>query len=222
NAHATFKKGKSTTSEDPVYELYRNGIVHGSLLNYNNEIVAGKAWNRLFAVADWAKARTKEQQPPNVSLTWGELFRGIAMNAETKKAIEAWQPAAWRLGESGFTDHPAHQTCRAFLDSWRSRNYKSMAELLSASVHNTYGNSTIHQVRTRYAELSLEDFRITEVSVTAPAICEVATELVIEGESVTARLRWVYEDTTGQPRVTPQPGQWRLTIWEPRAYLPPR
>ncbi|MFB8168270.1 hypothetical protein ACFC60_10010 [Kitasatospora purpeofusca] len=51
NAHRTFTKGRSTTNEEPVYELYRNGIVHGSTLNYDNIVVATKAWNRLMAVA---------------------------------------------------------------------------------------------------------------------------------------------------------------------------
>ncbi|MGW0646506.1 hypothetical protein ACWD0C_30510, partial [Streptomyces badius] len=51
HAHKTFTKGRTATQEEPVYELYRNGIVHGSILNYDNVIVATKAWNRLLAVA---------------------------------------------------------------------------------------------------------------------------------------------------------------------------
>ena len=50
NAHQTFVKGFYKTSDAEVYELYRNGIVHGMLTNFDNEIVAAKAWNRLFAV----------------------------------------------------------------------------------------------------------------------------------------------------------------------------
>jgi hypothetical protein len=49
----------SKTSNEEVFELYRNGIVHGVLLNFNNAVVASKAWNRLFAVADWATSREK-------------------------------------------------------------------------------------------------------------------------------------------------------------------
>lgn len=219
NAHATFRKGKSRTSEEPVDELYRNGIVHGSLLNYNNEVVASKAWNRLFAVADWAKAREKEQQPPERPPTWGELFKGIAKNAEARKAIEAWRPETYRLGDSGFENHPAHQSCKAFLDFWQRKNYKGLTDLLPTSAHKAYGNRTIYQVRNEYAELTLESFKITEVNNTAPAICEIAVELRINGEDNAARLRWIHEDNDGRSQVASLPGQWHLAIWGPAAYL---
>src|SRR5262249_15562979 len=73
SAHRTFTKSKGATSEEPVCELYRNGIVHGMLLDYDNDVVATKAWNRLFAVMDWAKAREKEQEPAKPQPTWREV-----------------------------------------------------------------------------------------------------------------------------------------------------
>jgi hypothetical protein len=30
-----------------VFELHRHGIVHGTLVNYNNPVVATRAWNVL-------------------------------------------------------------------------------------------------------------------------------------------------------------------------------
>jgi hypothetical protein len=75
NAHKTFRKSKGTTSEEPVYDLYRNGILHSMLLKHDNDVVATKAWNRLFAIVDWAKAREKEQQPPKPEPSWKETAR---------------------------------------------------------------------------------------------------------------------------------------------------
>jgi hypothetical protein len=96
-----------------LYELYRNGIIHGTLLNYDNDVVATKAWNRLFAVVDWAKARTKEQQPPRAEPTWWEVFAQLADNARKERAAkecdrtpvvgpsamrvrDGWRPRPWR------------------------------------------------------------------------------------------------------------------------------
>src|SRR5690606_23907873 len=63
HAHQSVPKGFYKTDFSEVRELYRNGIMHGMLVNFDNEIVATKAWNRLFAVADWADARTRHAEP---------------------------------------------------------------------------------------------------------------------------------------------------------------
>ncbi|WP_311678143.1 hypothetical protein [Streptomyces dubilierae] len=100
HAHKTFTKGRSATQEAPVYELYRNGIVHGSILEYDDIIVATKAWNRLFAVADWASAREEEQQHSAVGpVSWpalaGQFKDAVAFLAEQgkiKSTEKQWTP----------------------------------------------------------------------------------------------------------------------------------
>jgi hypothetical protein len=47
-----------------VFDVYRHGIVHGTVSRFDNVVVATKAWKMLFAVADWAAATTKAQRPP--------------------------------------------------------------------------------------------------------------------------------------------------------------
>jgi hypothetical protein len=45
---------------------------HPDLVNFDNDIVATKAWNRLFAVADWAASRQKRAIPPDPKPTMKE------------------------------------------------------------------------------------------------------------------------------------------------------
>jgi hypothetical protein len=61
SAHHTFTRSFFKTSDKPVHELYRNGIVHGTLTKFDNAIVASKAWNRLFAVAGLGRERRERQ-----------------------------------------------------------------------------------------------------------------------------------------------------------------
>ena len=56
NALRSFTKTIKRRVDEQVFELHRHGIVHGSLTNYDNVVVATKAWNMLFAVVDWAAA----------------------------------------------------------------------------------------------------------------------------------------------------------------------
>ena len=50
----TFRTTIKKRVDDEVFEVYRHGIVHGAVVNFDNVVVATKAWNMLFAVADWA------------------------------------------------------------------------------------------------------------------------------------------------------------------------
>jgi hypothetical protein len=92
NAHKTFIKGFYMISRDEVHELYRNGIMHGMLTNFDNDVVSTKAWNRLFAVGDWATSLERQAVPPKPEPTWSELAQNMRKNAETKEALESWRP----------------------------------------------------------------------------------------------------------------------------------
>ena len=47
NVLKTFTKTVKKRKDDPVFEIYRHGIVHGTVLRFDNVIVATKAWNML-------------------------------------------------------------------------------------------------------------------------------------------------------------------------------
>lgn len=47
---------RNKTNEDVITIPYRNGILHGRELAFDNRIVAAKCWALLFAVRDWAMA----------------------------------------------------------------------------------------------------------------------------------------------------------------------
>lgn len=103
-AHRTFTKTFKKTSDEEVRELYRNGIVHGMLTNFNNEVVATKAWNRLFAVADWALSREKQAIPPEPQPSLRQLLGQIAENQRTQRVLDAWQPRILTPDDPGFED----------------------------------------------------------------------------------------------------------------------
>lgn len=77
HAMDTFTKTIKKRIDDEVFDVYRHGIMHGSVVNFDNVIVATKAWNMLFAVADWAEAKRKaaepKEWPPSWSDTWATL-----------------------------------------------------------------------------------------------------------------------------------------------------
>ncbi|WP_406073145.1 hypothetical protein [Streptomyces virginiae] len=227
HAHKTFTKGRSATQEEPVYELYRNGIVHGSILNYDNITVATKAFNRLLAVADWAVAREKEQRhEAEEPTTWSSVgrqlkktFGAIREQAEADRANREWKPAEYLPGDEDFTGHPLYQQTHQLLTCWKRRNYGSLSDLMTHGLHLKHGKSVRSEIRRAFEPFPLADFAIHAVRHDIAAAGTVLAVLEHSGgERVTAELRWVRENTQAHPCPEPMPGQWRL-VFQPRDFL---
>lgn len=139
---AIFRKGRRKTHTEPITLPYRNGILHGMDLGYDNETVSAKCWCFLFVVADWIKDKkseaerqerfAKETQMPSLR----ELIAQIADNQRKTQVNEAWSarrfaPDAVRaLGhELPVDSETPEETVLRFLDLWAARNYGEMAKL---------------------------------------------------------------------------------------------
>ncbi len=218
HAHSTFTRSRGATNTDPVYELYRNGIIHGTVTNFDNDVVATKAWNRLFAVADWARAREKQQEPPQQAASWKEVIRGLAKNAEDKKALAAWRPRTVTPADDGFRDEDAYILSNRFLEAWQRRNFGGMVQYLSQLVRDGSDRGMAGEVRELYADHLLSEYRINQLDFVAAAHCRISAEIVVNGDPRAVVLRWIREDEGGRPVIDGRPGgEWRLILWSPHA-----
>ena len=52
----SFTKSIKKRIDEEVHDVYRHGIVHGSVVNFVNVVVATKAWNLLYSVVGWAQS----------------------------------------------------------------------------------------------------------------------------------------------------------------------
>ena len=217
-AHRTFTQGFRKTPEEEVYELYRNGIVHGMLPNFNNVIVASKAWNRLFAVADWAQSREKQAAPKEPERTWGELFGQMAETERVKRATEAWQARTLTPSDAGFETEEIFGCATEFLDGWKSKNYGKMAGLLAKLTREGSRGKDAGQMRDLFSMYELEAFKIVRLDFRAPVICVVDAELRVDGDTRVGRMRWISEQENGEPAVPgTQEGDWLVMTWGPYA-----
>ncbi|HEX7246242.1 MAG TPA: hypothetical protein VF245_11820 [Solirubrobacterales bacterium] len=217
-AHRTFTQSFRKTSEDEVYELYRNGIVHGMLPNFNNVIVATKAWNRLLAVADWAQSREKQAEPKEREPTMGEVLEQMAETERLKKATDAWQASTLTPSDDGFESEAIFGRAAEFLDGWKSKNYGKMAGLLAKLTREGSRGKDAGQMRDLFSMYELEDFEIVRLDFQAPVICVVDAELRVDGDTKVGRMRWISEQEKGEPAVPgTQEGDWLVMTWGPYA-----
>lgn len=207
-----FQKSFKALHEDEVHEVYRHGIMHGMVVNFDNDIVATKAWNCLFAVADWARAEVKQATPAKPEPTWREVLAMVAENGRDRAALDAFTPYRLRAGDPGFEQDDAHVACSAFLDLWARRNYGYMNDAMAGFMHEDDGTGP-RKTREAFKDHPLESFEILELDVTAAAVCIVTVGLTVNGTPHERPLRWIREDDRREVSPIGRAGTWRLLTW---------
>lgn len=223
HAHKTFTKSFRKTVTEEVFELYRHGIVHGMVVNFDNPVVATKAWNRLFSVADWATAREKANQEPEPEPSLLELLRDTAVRKraldEDKEAMEAFQAATVGPVDEGFECDPLHAMSSQYLSAWQARNYGRMAGLIVTHMREPTDGQTAGKARESCELFPLDSWCVTQIDHVAAAVSEVDVTLTIDGEECLGRLRWIREGADGFTASPNRDGAWRLALWGPHSIL---
>src|SRR6266704_2018550 len=221
SVHRIFLSQISATITEPVEELYRNGIMHGTVLDFDNIIVATKAWNMLFAVMDWATAKTKAETPKPPQKGFKEDVNQIIEHAKDKKLLDAWSSYVLKNGEAGFEEDQAYIACTDYLQAWQSKNYGKMSKHLSNMVTSSLGNAMPKFVNEEYTAYPLERFEVLTLDHTTAARCEVRVMVKVAGrDEQTTTLLWLYEGEDDKFTILPKGnGEWKLMSWGVTTFL---
>lgn len=92
-----FNKSRKKTTEKQLDLPYRNGILHGRDLNYDNKKVALKSFALIFYLSDWVRAyksesSRKEKYLAITSYTLEDYFSHRKMIQKFNKLQEEWKP----------------------------------------------------------------------------------------------------------------------------------
>ena len=221
-----FQRGRRKTRTEEIAFPYRNGILHGMDLGYDNKVVAAKSWCFLFVVRDWIAAKKSESvrrkafDEETRTPTFREIVDTMAKTEKLKLAVAAW--SAREMSEeyiqelnqnlSADADTPEH-TVFQFLEFWKKRNYGSMAELFWSSVtadQKRYAG----EVRLQFSHINVVSYSIQRIADEASAITEVFISLnESTDECRYTKFRMIYEgkdgDATARGIIG---GTWRI-VW---------
>lgn len=219
---------RQTTTTEQITVPFRNGILHGMDLGYDNKIVAAKSWAALFAARDWALKAERgllTAPPQEPKKTWREIFKQLRDNEDEKKRLEAWKPRTILLGENipitgepnafeaGMPEHKLAE----FLVYWQARNYGYMAKCLS--LKTGYPATKLPaRIREDYASKRLKSFEFVEINDYAAAVTDIQTKLVYEegGNEIEKLIKFhlINEDTEARPTVRGKPSStWVVYNW---------
>jgi hypothetical protein len=217
-------KGRNKTNEDSITIPYRNGILHGRELAFDNKIVAAKCWAALFSVRDWAKALDDGKKEPKAKekVSWKKLFSQMTETSRMKKAIEEWQPrTSSEVPYLPFTGDPAElpmntpeRAVGEFIDHWCNKRYGLIANALLYFTNTTQGKKA-GMARDDFGKHVPSSFKILGVDDQAAAVSHVEVELYFEVENKTiakqVSVRAIYQDSANNPSVRSQiGGHWRI------------
>lgn len=213
----TFKRRQ----DEEVFELHRHGIVHGTIVNYNNQTVATKAWNMLAAVADWAAANEKASIAPEPKPTLRStlsLFLDHSARTQYKKTFE---PSTVASTDAGFSSLEVVQAAEKFLGSWRAQRWGLVAEALptTGGVRVAPARRAVEAKRI-YEKLPLIEFEITQAQFPQASVAVIVGTATMGEMSGPIEIRWIYERANGH---LAKPGdvdaRWVLAMCPPESFI---
>jgi hypothetical protein len=217
-----FLKGRKQTRTEDIGIPYRNGIMHGMDLGYDNELVAAKVWGILFAVAEWAKKAEEGELKKPADESKPSLREALQKWEEVqqdKNDIREWEPREVIVGEdiprngelNDYSENSPERKLVKFLLKWQENNYGHMAEIID----NRGGEpEEPGLIREQYRNLELRDFSLVEVDDNAISCTDIKVKLRLERfdsmEEITRKVRLIKVGEDGKPSGNEE-GHWRLT-----------
>ena len=200
NALKPFLKPIKKRVDEEVFEVHRHGIVHGSVVNFNNVVVATKAWNLLFAVVDWSIATTKkateDAKPPPPTLR--ETFGRLAEYGRRKKARELFE--AWTISREseGFDGDEVVVQTELFFEIWQKKQWGRLVPLVPPQLigQKTSGQAAEY-TKSWFDTHEVTDVVLKRVEYTQSSVAEARGTATIDGTTGNLRLRWVRYDNEG-------------------------
>jgi hypothetical protein len=211
-------KSRARTNTSIITLPYRNGILHGRDLGYDNVMVAAKCWATLFAIKDWMEAFTNQKNrilEPTLEKTPIEqlldLYKQIQDN-ENKKAIidfenENWKPRSLIIGENilekgeidSYDNNTPEQEVVRFIKNWKTGNYGNLYKQLDLNSSKV----NIREIKDGFIGKKVIDYRFTKIVDKTISKSEIDIEFRIEFNDMCYKKQFhftlLYQDENRRP-----------------------
>lgn len=191
-----FNASRKKTNSEEIFLPYRNGILHGRDLKFDNQFVVGKCWSTLFAVNDWARALKEEKENPPIpekQLTfgesWSDLKKTIIEHQEWKvksdlrwKELDNWKPREnINIEPANFNEFSPEKTAFEIAENWKNKNYGNIAKLIHRFSDKEINIGTeAGKIRRELEYKKLISFKIKSIKDEAPAISEITMDILYQ------------------------------------------
>ena len=213
---------RKTNSED-LHFPYRNGIIHGRDLGYNNQLVNAKCWSFLGNIADVISVRNNDQaSEPEPEPSFRDVFKKVAQNSTFRQRMDKWEKRPVieeRICVSSderfsIAANEPEAALGVFLLAWKVENYGRMAQMTLYNQDMPI-NHRAGEIREFMQEVTLMDASIIRVEDKAPAATDVTTELIFRDRDQDYTKVFAFKmiccDVAGKPAIHgDDSAQWRV------------
>lgn len=221
NVHRIYTQRVSKIDTSEQHELRRHGLVHGMLPNFDNPIIATKAWNLLFAVSDWADGEEARSAPIADEPGLRATLKSYADSQALKKKSEAFQPYAVSASEA--IRLREHESTVDFLTAWEKRRWGPVGQcfIRFGDQARDVGKQA-REARTLYENHPLEKWSIVRVRRATSSLAFVEANLTVDGIAREAVIRLVLCNERNEIELDPDAGRWFVSPYYPEAFWMPR
>lgn len=186
-----FNKGRNKTNLEEIRIPYRNGILHGRDLNYANEYVSCKCLSLMFALADWMKMKSneedrkekyiKETNPPAIK----DSLKKLIEIQKDKSEIGNWKKRQVKIG-TDVPNIPTIDDCKEYdylipivelFSAWDSNNYGKLSSLLKNMFsYEESDRKRAGECRKLFASKELVSYKLKEIEERGCSLTRVLVE----------------------------------------------
>lgn len=208
-----FTKTARKRIDTPLCEVQRHALMHGMATNFDNDIIASKAWCMLFAIADWKKsqeevATTEKEEPSQIDA----IKEAKSMHDKTKKnmvLLDKWEEHEVSLVNPSKPDQEVIESYVAYCTAWKNGNYGRLADFLPNFTNKSKG-AMAGEARETYAGHPISSFDIMTIARPAAAIAVARIRFQANGLSWDAEIHITRFDDRNQPACEWESGSWKV------------
>lgn len=174
---------RTKTNQKEINIPYRNGILHGRDLNFNNKEVASKCWWALTSLIDWADEKKIDKKPED-PISFTDILKRNQKTCEYSHRIDAWTKRP--IYDSEYWQKQTIETLEKsspeynlleFLHAWKNKQWGLMNNLLVHTINNRF--ATVIRLKEDYLPIQLVEFSIIDSEDETPAITLVTVQLTL-------------------------------------------
>lgn len=224
------KKSRKKTNVEAIKLPYRNGILHGRDLNYNNKTVAIKTFAILFYINDWiisleSETRRKEiylaENERNIGTSFLEMLQ-LRKDYEIKynemvNLLDEWTPRKFieDFQTYDIDEESPEEISLEFLEYIKNKNYGSPISFYSESI---FGKVSVTEkagiFRENYSSIVIDEYKVSRIEDISSAITHVYISVNYTFEKISRRkeidFRMIYEVDGDIENRLKEGGKWKI------------
>lgn len=221
HAMETFTKKIKKRVDHEVHEVFRHGIMHGTVVSFDNVVVATKAWNMLFSVGDWAIATREAEKPKEPQPTFRDVITALSSRGRYRKYEKSFVASKLEATDVDFNSDEIVAVASEFLEAWRLKRWALVARFTPPMLRSD--QQAALNAKAVFDQYNLEKWSIDSRALDRPSTAEILAKSVVNGDDQSLRFRLVYWTTEGIPGIPDiDEGEWTLAMWSPRNYFSER